>query len=133
MRRGFLKNSDAVAAVEFALIFVPLMIFILGTFELSRLYYIDHNLEKTADNIARFMMQKYSEKSISKAAYKNDLEKWIIDNYRFDDPSKIIVTVYFGVKNGYQYREFKLTKPVKLMIPMFNNSIDVDVVRQIPY
>lgn len=129
----FLKNEDGSAAVEFALISIPLLIFIFGLFSLCNLYYVNSTLERTADELSRYTMTNYSSRKVNLIKYRKNLEQWLNDNYHYDDPESIHLTVQNGIVNGVPYREFKLNKSVKIFIPAFDYSIDVEAKRRVPY
>jgi Flp pilus assembly protein TadG len=128
-----LKNKDGSTAVEFALISIPLLLFIFGLFSLCNLYYVNSSLERTADELSRYTMMKYSSGNVSLSVYQKNAKQWLTDNYHYDDPGSVRLTVQSGVVNGIPYREFKLSRSVGIFIPAFNYSIDVEARRQVPY
>lgn len=133
MKCSLAENEDGATAVEFALIALPLFMFLFGIVEFSRYFYTYNNLERTADQLARFTMVRHGKLAVNQANYQRDIRQWMTDNYRFDDPSGVQVSTAVGEKNGLNYREFTLQKSVTLFIPMIDISTDIVVTRQVPY
>lgn len=133
MKCSLAKNEDGATAVEFALIALPLFMFLFGIVEMSRYFYTYNNLERTADQLARFTMVRHGKLAVSQVNYQRDIRQWMTDNYRYDDPSGVQLSTAVGEKNGLNYREFTLQKSVTLLIPMIDVSTDIVVTRQVPY
>lgn len=92
----FVKNSQAVAAVEFALIAPLLLVLFVGTVEVSLLVSIDRKLSRTSSTIADLIAQG---ENFSSATGKQDLRailgvtEYIMFPYSDKIPCVVITTV----------------------------------------
>lgn len=53
--RHFLRSETGSAAVEFAIVFIPLILFIIGSIETARFFWINNAMEEIASSTSRCM------------------------------------------------------------------------------
>lgn len=85
-RKRFIKDTSGAAALEFALIAIPLLMFTFGIIEIGRLLFMQQQLTYATDAAAR---QLYIAPSTSTAT----LSSAIVDDLFLGDPLRLTVTV----------------------------------------
>ena len=84
--KRFWRDSSGAAAIEFALIAMPLMLFTFGIIEIGRLLFMQQQLTYATDAAAR---QLYIDPTTSAAT----LSSAIVDDLFLGDPLRLTVTV----------------------------------------
>jgi len=133
MIRRLVDSTNGTTAIEFALVLPLILMLVFGTFETGRAFYTYHNLQATADELARYLFISYGEQDITRAQLVRDTEIWLRNHYRYGDPAQIKVSGSVGKQDNIKYREFVLGQQISLTIPMVDVSFNIQATRQLPY
>lgn len=128
----FAHSSSGAAAVEFAIVCLPLLLVCIGTVEFGRAFFVRSDLAHAADVAARKVLigQISADAALSEAA--EQLENAVLE--AFDgDPFLLQVSVGAETIDGVQYRTLSIRYPLTLFIPGLTDSpLALSVFRRIP-
>ncbi len=108
--RRFLRHDRGTAAIEFALVGLPIIILTLGLFEFGRGLHIHNALNEVADRAQRAVLV---DQTVSDA----ELESQIRTAFRAGPPDDLVIVHGTEVLDGQDYRRVDLSFDMRLILP----------------
>lgn len=108
--RKFLCNTRGAAAIEFALIGLPVVLLFIGLVEFGRGLHVRNALNDAADRAQRAVL-------VNPALSDSDLEDRVRATFRGGPADGLIVSNSLLVLNGLNYRRVDLSFDMRLLLP----------------
>ena len=122
-----IRDTRGSTAIEMSILLLPLMMFIFGLIEVSRLYYSQHELVTLADKFSRQIILNNSQEPLTNW---QDLAN---ENSILIDPTKITLVQDLSSVNGVMYHRLDLSYEFYYLLPIIGNGVQVlEYVRTIP-
>lgn len=109
--RRFIDDTDGVAAVEFALIGIPLVMLLIGLVEFGRAIHIRSAMDNAVDRAQRMII-------IDPLINITDLTTRIRQNFAAGNSDALVVGVSDMTSSGTNYRLVSLTYDMQLLLPI---------------
>ena len=122
----FRACSRGVAAIEFAIIALVLVVVCLGTIELGRAFYVRNKIAHAADVAARTVL-------ISKTVSDSDLVEEVRRAFNGADRDKLVVEPGSETVDGLAFRTISISYPLRLLVPgLAAETVSLRLSRRIP-
>lgn len=125
--KSLIRDRRGSTAVEMAILLVPLSLFVFGIVEVSRLYFVRHELVTLVDKLSR---------QIILANDSSVLEGWqsfITDNSILIDPTRVELLQTLFSEDGVTYHSLRLTHNFNYLVPLIGTgALDLNYVRTVP-
>lgn len=109
--RRFVNNADGAAAVEFALIGIPLVLLLLGLIEFGRALHIRSAMDNVVDRAQRMIL-------IDSAVSTTRLTSRMKEYFLAGDPEGLVIHVSDNSQSGVDYRLVRVSYDMRLLLPM---------------
>ena len=125
-RPRFLAEETGAAAVEFALILLPLILAIIGAIDFGRALYTRNNMSEAADFGARVIL-------LDNAASEAAVTSAIHDAFLAGPDGALAVNLGTASENGIQFRTISLSYDFDLVTPLFVvDRVTMQHIRRVP-
>lgn len=129
----FRRSVSGAAAVEFAIVCLPLLLLCLGIVEFGRAFLVRNDLAYAADVAARKVLIAQIPASATESEAQAGLENAVKGAFDGGDPTLLQVAVTKETIDGVAYRILSIRYPFALVLPGFSDgSIALSVTRRIP-
>jgi Flp pilus assembly pilin Flp len=115
-RRRFARNQRGAAAIEFAIICLPLILLAVGVIELGRAFNIRSNMAYAADVGTRRML-------VDSATPDTELKALVRDAFTGGPPDDLGIDLGTALVGERTVRTLRLTYPLSLSIPGISDSV----------
>jgi len=123
----FIRDTHGSTAIEMSILLLPLMLFIFGLIEVSRLYYSKHELVMLADKFSRQIILANSEKPLS------NWQELAVEHSILIDPTKITLVQDLTPINGVVYHRLDLSYEFSYLVPIIGSGVQMlEYARTIP-
>ena len=132
IRRGARCQSGA-AAIEFAIVCLPMFLLMLGVVEFGRAFYLRNELSYAADIAARKVLIGQVGRNLSESDAYSKLDSAVRGTFHSGDPALLQVNVEKQTLDGVDFRVLSLRYPFTFLLPGLKDSpIAIGLSRRIP-
>jgi len=125
MPKRFIADRGGAAALEFALIGLPLILLLLGLIEFGRGLHIRTAVDSAADRAQRVIL-------IDPSATAATIEAEIRNTFRAGQADLLALSLATGSASGVSFRTVTLSYPMTLILPApLGRSISIEATRRI--
>lgn len=123
----FIRDTRGSTAIEMSILLLPLMLFIFGLIEVSRLYYSKHELIMLADKFSRQIILDNSQEPLL------NWQELAIKHSILLNPTKITLVQDLTPINGVVYHRLDLSYEFSYLVPIIGSGVQMlEYARTIP-
>ena len=123
----FIRDTRGSTAIEMSILLLPLMLFIFGLIEVSRLYYSKHELVMLADKFSRQIILANSQETLL------NWQELAVEHSILIDPTKITLVQDLTPINGVVYHRLDLSYEFSYLVPIIGSGVQMlEYARTIP-
>ena len=123
----FIRDTRGSTAIEMSILLLPLMLFIFGLIEVSRLYYSKHELVMLADKFSRQIILANSPETLL------NWQELAVEHSILIDPTKITLVQDLTPINGVVYHRLDLSYEFSYLVPIIGSGVQMlEYARTIP-
>jgi len=121
------RDTRGSTAIEMSILLLPLMIFIFGLIEVSRLFYSQHELVTLADKFSRQIILDNSQEPLL------NWQTLASEHSILIDPTKITLVQDLTSINGIVYHRLDMSYEFSYLVPIIGNRVEMlKYVRTVP-
>jgi Flp pilus assembly protein TadG len=127
------RSQSGAMAVEFALVFFPLLLLVLGIIEFGRVLYVRNDLSYAADIAVRNVLIGKIARDAPDIEAQVKLEGAVRDSFDSGDPLLLQVAVSKETVDGIAFRVLSVRYPFTFFLPgLVESTVSLGLSRRIP-
>ncbi|YCI06935.1 pilus assembly protein (plasmid) [Ensifer sp. D2-11] len=131
--RHLWRSQSGAAAVEFALVCLPLLLLVFGIIEFGRAFYVRNELSHAADVAARRVLIGQIARDATDSEALTKLAGAVRESFHSGDPTLLTIAVTKETVDGIAFRVLSIRYPFTFVVPgLAQSPVSLNLSRRIP-